>query len=186
MLHPVQAEELRMIFFNQHQARTVDAICARLFPSDELGPGAPEAGVTDYIDRALAGPYAGLQSTYEQGLAALDVSARDQFHTQFADCSEVEQEHLLVQMERGGLAWPAPDPASWFDLLLAHTREGLFSDPSHGGNRDAIMWQLLGFPGVQPGYSAEDQLAPTLVRKARLFTAADFGKGRGPDAPTDG
>jgi gluconate 2-dehydrogenase gamma chain len=28
----------------------------------------------------------------------------------------------------------------------------MFSDPMHGGNRDLIGWQLIGFPGPRMGY----------------------------------
>src|SRR2546429_1925435 len=33
------------------------AAVSRIFPSDDSGPGAREAGVAIYIDRQLAGPY---------------------------------------------------------------------------------------------------------------------------------
>src|SRR5581483_11553465 len=44
-------------FFTEPEARVIAAAAARIFPSDESGPGANEAGVVIYIDRQLAGPY---------------------------------------------------------------------------------------------------------------------------------
>jgi gluconate 2-dehydrogenase gamma chain len=44
-------------FFTQSEALTIAAACARIFPSDENGPGAREAGVVIFIDRQLAGPW---------------------------------------------------------------------------------------------------------------------------------
>src|SRR5260370_31581918 len=44
-------------FFTQEEALDVAAAAARIFPSDESGPGANEAGVVIYVDRQLAGPY---------------------------------------------------------------------------------------------------------------------------------
>ena len=44
-------------FLTAAEARVVEAACERIFPSDENGPGAKEAGVVIYIDRQLAGPY---------------------------------------------------------------------------------------------------------------------------------
>jgi gluconate 2-dehydrogenase alpha chain len=44
-------------FFTEEQAHVVAAAAALIFPSDESGPGANEAGVVLYIDRQLAGPY---------------------------------------------------------------------------------------------------------------------------------
>lgn len=166
------------LFFNPHQAATVEAIAARLFPTDSLGPGATEAGVVNYIDRALAGPYADLQETYRLGLAALEGAARAGHARPFATCDTAAQDHLLAAMERGDLSFQAPDPIAFFDLLLAHTQEGLFSDPTHGGNLGAVIWKLLGFPGVQAAYAPEDHISPLPVRKERLGTTADVGRGR--------
>src|SRR5215471_8209652 len=44
-------------FFTAEEARVISAACARIFASDESGPGATEAGVVIFIDRQLAGPY---------------------------------------------------------------------------------------------------------------------------------
>src|SRR6185436_17318955 len=57
---------------NAQEADALEAIVARLIPSDENGPGAKEARAAHYIDRALAGPYRALRGNYAAGLAALD------------------------------------------------------------------------------------------------------------------
>ena len=44
-----------LIFFNEEEARIVEAITARIIPGDPGNPGAKEAGAVIYIDRALAG-----------------------------------------------------------------------------------------------------------------------------------
>ena len=44
-------------FFSKTEALIVSAAVSRIFPSDDSGPGAREAGVAIYIDRQLAGPY---------------------------------------------------------------------------------------------------------------------------------
>lgn len=41
-------------FFTEAEARTVDAVVARIIPGDEQDPGAREAGVVTYIDTKLA------------------------------------------------------------------------------------------------------------------------------------
>ena len=55
---PAQAPNRALRFFNAQEARAMDAIAARLIPADELGPGAKEAGVTQFIDGQLAGAWA--------------------------------------------------------------------------------------------------------------------------------
>ena len=68
----------------------------------------------------------------------------------------------------------APTALAFFDALRAHTIEGVFSDPAHGGNRNFAGWRLLGYQGPQPGYShAEQQLDAPIVRD-RIFSAADY------------
>ena len=39
--------------------------------------------------------------------------------------------------------------------MRTHTIEGMFCDPMHGGNRDMIGWQLIGFPGPRMSYFDE-------------------------------
>ena len=54
-------------FFTAEEARVVAAACERIFPSDENGPGAKEAGSVIYIDRQLAGPYGRDKYRYTKG-----------------------------------------------------------------------------------------------------------------------
>jgi gluconate 2-dehydrogenase gamma chain len=44
-------------------------------------------------------------------------------------------------------------------IIREHTVEGYFCDPVYGGNRGAVGWKLVGFPGAHWGYTAE-QMAP--------------------------
>ncbi|MDE2052189.1 MAG: gluconate 2-dehydrogenase subunit 3 family protein, partial [Gammaproteobacteria bacterium] len=44
-------------FFSGEEAKVIVAACERIFPADESGPGATQAGAMVYIDRQLAGPY---------------------------------------------------------------------------------------------------------------------------------
>src|SRR5438445_13671069 len=54
-------------FFTAAEARVVSAACDRIFPTDESGPGAKEAGVVIYIDRQLAEPYAPDKYLFKKG-----------------------------------------------------------------------------------------------------------------------
>src|SRR6185503_1648624 len=67
------------------------------------------------------------------------------------------QPGLLDQGESGA------DPAArnlallfrLFAVIREHAIEGFFCDPVYGGNRNAVGWRLVGFPGVHWGYTAE-------------------------------
>jgi len=54
-------------FFDEDEARIVGAAVARIFPTDELGPGADQIGVVLYIDRQLASAYGRDRYRYTQG-----------------------------------------------------------------------------------------------------------------------
>ena len=57
------------------EADILEAIVARLIPTDENGPGATEARAAHYIDRALTGPLRAFRDSYAANLAATDAYA---------------------------------------------------------------------------------------------------------------
>jgi gluconate 2-dehydrogenase gamma chain len=156
-----QTLKIPLRFFTEEEALIVAAAAARIFPSDDSGPGAKEAGVVIYIDRQLAGPYGRDRYRYTQG--PFDENAAREFGYQgkatpsetyreglkglkgFDSLSPEEQDKKLQQIENTHL----------FALLRQNTIEGMFSDPVHGGNVDMVGWQLVGFPGPRMSNYAE-------------------------------
>ncbi len=132
------------------QARLVDTVAARIFPTTDT-PGAVEAGTVFYIDRALAGPYARWLPRYVRGFRALNRYAKRQFGASFEKLSGAQQDSVLADLEAGKVN-ELPNGEEFFELLRAHVLEGVFGEPSYGGNRDMIGWKLVGFPGQQWGY----------------------------------
>jgi gluconate 2-dehydrogenase gamma chain len=151
-------------FFSQAEAVIVAAAASRIFPSDETGPGAQEAGVAVYIDRQLAGPWGRDRHRYTQ--EPFEDSAPAEFGYQgratpqqiyraglgdlkgFDRLRPAEQDQKLRQIES----------TLFFSLLRRNTIEGMFCDPMHGGNIDMIGWQLIGFPGPKmSNYADVDQ-----------------------------
>ena len=61
------ASDWKPQFFNDREWAFINAAVARLIPADELGPGAKEAGVPEFIDRQLNTPYATGSIWYMQG-----------------------------------------------------------------------------------------------------------------------
>ena len=61
------AVKVPLRFFTAAEAQVVQAACERIFPSDDSGPGATEAGVVIYIDRQLASPYGKDKYRYTKG-----------------------------------------------------------------------------------------------------------------------
>lgn len=132
----------RLRFFTKEEAAAVEAINARIIPSDET-PGAREARVVYFIDYLLATEYKAQQSVYRAGLRRLEKVAHSRFKRPFAALTAAEQDSLLVQMERQEIAgWT--DAGDFFSLVCAHTIEGMFSDPKYHGNAGGIGWKLIG------------------------------------------
>ena len=154
------------------ESRALEAIVARLIPSDTNGPGALEAGAARYIDRALGDALAGARDAYRAGLAAVDSYARRTAGKPFADLDADAQDAVLRAIEQDAAAG-FTGSSTFFNLVLGHTLEGTFGDPYYGGNRDFVGWELLGYPGIRLAVTAEEQRMASEPRMARLG-AYDF------------
>jgi gluconate 2-dehydrogenase gamma chain len=144
-------------FFTEPEARIVAAAAARIFPTDESGPGASEAGVVIYIDRQLGSPYGRDRYRY-RGEPFLDgppelgyqgpLTPRDIYRQGLESLAGFTELDPAAQDAR----LRAIQHTEFFQLLLRHTIEGMFCDPMHGGNVDKLGWQLIGFPGPRMSY----------------------------------
>jgi len=150
------------------EAATLEAVVARLIPSDDTGPGATEARAAQYIDRALGGALASSREAYTAGLAALDTHARAAAGAPFAMLAPARQDAVLRDLEGNVATGFTPDSATFFNLVRAHTIQGTFCDPYYGGNASFVGWDLIGYAGIRLGVSAADQrLDPRLARAHR-------------------
>lgn len=104
-----------------------------------------------------------MQELYREGVKALDILARNLDAKDFVDLNEEEQDQVLIALSG------APKPTKvtlgtkepvttflqgsfdenlpFFDTLCLHTRQGFYSDPVYGGNKDQMGWKTIGFPG---------------------------------------
>jgi gluconate 2-dehydrogenase gamma chain len=149
-------------------ARTLEAIVARLIPSDVNGPGALEAGAARYIDRALGDALAAWRGAYADGLAAVDAYARESAGAPFANLAAAEQDNVLRDLEQNVATGFEPSAAAFFELVLGHTLEGTFGDPHYGGNRDFAGWELIGYPGLRLAVSPDQQRMSAQPEMTRL------------------
>jgi len=140
-------------FFSQAGAVIVAAAASRIFPSDETGPGAREAGVAVYIDRQLAGPWGRDRYRYTQ--EPFEENAPPEVGYQGRATPQQVYRQGLKDLKGFDLLEPAAqdeklkqiEGSLFFSLLRRNTIEGMFCDPMHGGNIDMLGWQLIGFPG---------------------------------------
>jgi len=114
-----------------------------------------------------------LQQRYREGLRSLEQLSRDMFQMGFTELEPDRQDQVLEALS----GWPKPerldirpmvegegnrpgsggappsnqpipdDELEFFPMLVLHTRQGFYSDPVYGGNRDHVGWEVIGFPG---------------------------------------
>jgi gluconate 2-dehydrogenase gamma chain len=163
------------------EADILEAVCARLIPTDENGPGAREARAAHYIDRALAGFLAPSRPAYTAGLAAIDLAARNAHGQPFAKLSDDDQDAILKSM----------DATAFFALVRTHTIQGTFCDPFYGGNANFVGWDLIGYPGVRTIVTADEQRMGVVVKPNHksaydyaMFTKANASHGGHDGDPT--
>jgi gluconate 2-dehydrogenase gamma chain len=118
------------------EAAEVTATAARIMPTTDT-PGATEAGVVYFIDKAFEGFAADGLTPFRAGLADLAkrAGALRAGTARFSALAVADQDAILTQVE----ATP------FFGMLRGLVMMGMFADPSYGGNRDQVGWKLIGF-----------------------------------------
>jgi gluconate 2-dehydrogenase gamma chain len=117
-------------------AMEIDAITSQIVPSSD-GPGAHEAGVIYFIDRALSTFDAHLRPAYRTGMAEVQQKRREMFPSSASIAALATEQHMQLIH--------AIEATDFFELLRTHTLYGFLGNPSYGGNRDRIGWKLIGF-----------------------------------------
>ena len=117
-------------------AAEIEAIVAQIIPSTD-GPGAREAGVIYFIDRALATFAADDRDSYRTGLAHLQQKRKELFPDSISIASLTSPQQIALIK--------AIETSEFFDLLRTHTVLGFLGNPSYGGNRGEIGWKQIGF-----------------------------------------
>ena len=120
------------------EARDFSTIAARIIPTTDT-PGATEAGVIHFIDKAFAAEMSGQLEFARAGLAEFNdaLGSEHASAAQLGDLSEDEQDAFLLTRETSG----------FFNLMWAMTIFGFFAMEKYGGNRDQVGWELIGFEG---------------------------------------
>lgn len=139
-------------FFTPEQAVEIDAIAARIIPTDGT-PGAREAGVIYFIDRALKTFASEDQGTYLEGLPKLQDRVRELFPgvEKFSAATPEQQDQVLTTIDEHTASLPAPfrprpGVRNFFETVRQHTLGGFLIDPDsdRSGNRDGVGWKVIG------------------------------------------
>jgi gluconate 2-dehydrogenase gamma chain len=136
----------RWRFFTEAEADLADCIAEQIIPADQ-DPGARDAGVVNFLDKQLVGPYQRFQAQYHAGLAAVEQTSREMYGQVFSRLAWDQQTRLLLALEAGspkGSAWTSISSHDFFDLIREHCMQGFYGSPRHGGNRNYVSYRMLG------------------------------------------
>jgi hypothetical protein len=147
----------KLEFLTPAEAKEVEAISACIIPSDGT-PGAREAGVVYFIDRALVTFASDDQKTYREGLPGIQKRLKDLFPTAttFSAATPEQQEAVLESLDEAGSKNPPRRPRAnfmpgsaaqpLFEVIRAHTLAGFLIDPESDrkGNRGGVGWTVIG------------------------------------------
>ena len=155
------------------EATFVEALVNVLCPADEYSPNGVDCGLATYIDRQLAGPYGKGDGRYQRGpfrsakpelgwqlpltpeqfckagIAAANAACIRDRGNSFDRLSPAEAGDFLDALQGDRVACEDLPLALWFNEVIYRLFvEGCFADPMYGGNRNAVFWKMIGYPGL--------------------------------------
>ncbi|WP_040287464.1 gluconate 2-dehydrogenase subunit 3 family protein [Sporosarcina koreensis] len=168
-----------MFFQNPAEFKVLAHATERIFPEDDLGPGAMGLGVPYFIDNQLAGNYGSNSREYMQGpfykgeptqgyqtpltraelyragIAVMQEEANKRFDKDFTEIEDEQKDEILTDLQKNKIPMKGTDSSFFFKLLRSATLEGAYADPIYNGNVDMAAWKMKDFPGHQMSYINE-------------------------------
>jgi gluconate 2-dehydrogenase gamma chain len=167
----------------QHASFATPTYAQPPFAKPAKGHAPGRDGDTIYVDPKDL-PLYGFQSSstpqdaYRKGITALDAATTSLYGTEFVSLPEKLQDEVIAGLQatdpsakpgdypsaavkegerlKPFFAPPAPSAFGFFTMLQNDTSEGAFADPVYGGNRSLGGWKLIGYPGAQRAWTAEE------------------------------
>lgn len=171
------APPLPLRFLTKWEFNYVTAMAETLWPTDDLGPGAREAGVGYYIDGQLSGFWGQGRRFYLNGpffvpqdsghgwqvpmtpaevyrtfLPGFDTYVRATYGAAYPDLVSAKQLQAMEDLRLGKAVIPIGGStvfasSDFYSTFRQNVLEGMLADPAYGGNRDMVGWKWIGFPG---------------------------------------
>jgi gluconate 2-dehydrogenase gamma chain len=163
-----------------NEAAFIEALVNVMCPADELSPSGVDCGLAIYIDRQLAGPYGKGDGRYQRGpfrqgkpqlglqlpltpeqfckagIAAVDAACVRDRGAPFAALKQAEADAVLVDIADGRVTDERLSLTSWFnEIVYPLFVEACFADPMYGGNRNAVFWKMIGYPGLPANHAID-------------------------------
>lgn len=124
-------------YLSVEDAADIEAAASQIIPTDDT-PGAKEARVVYFVDKALATWQKDQRSDFSKGVTELRRRARAvRPGASFASLSNDQQHAIMAAMER--------DEHPFFGAIRGATVAGMLANPEYGGNHDKSGWKMIGF-----------------------------------------
>jgi gluconate 2-dehydrogenase gamma chain len=162
------------------EATFIEALVNVMCPADEYSPSGIDCGLATYIDRQLAGPYGKGDGRYQRGpfrsgkpqlglqlpltpeqfckagIAAVNALCIREHGIPFDRLTPSAADALLQAIEGDHVQDDGLSLALWFnEVLYPLFIEACFADPMYGGNRRAVFWKMIGYPGLPATYTLD-------------------------------
>ena len=127
------------------EAEILDALADQIIPPDEHA-GGRDAGVTNFIDKQLAGFYNEHVPMYRACLKALDETCREIYGVDFISLDFDSRTEYLENIESGNYNsadWNGFTASSFFGTLRNHCLQGFYGSHRHGGNKDFVSYRMM-------------------------------------------
>ena len=168
-----------MFFQTMAEFNVLSQAVERIFPEDDLGPGAIGLGVPYFIDNQLAGNYGsnvkeymqgpffagestqGYQSSltraemFRQGVLKMEEEAKKRFDKKFVQLEGGQMDEIITAFQKNEVEMRGVSSEYFFKLLRQATLEGAYADPIYNGNKNMDAWRMKDFPGNQMTYLAD-------------------------------
>jgi hypothetical protein len=118
------------------EAEEIGALASVIIPSGAT-PGAREAGVIYFIDKALGTFEIEKREAYRKGLRMAQARRQELFpgSASIASLKPGDQVQLAEAIQN----------TEFFEMLRLHTLTAFLGRPEYGGNRNQAGWKLIGF-----------------------------------------
>ena len=140
-------------FFSPGEMELVATLGELILPRTDT-PGAREAGVVFFIDRALVTFGKANQKLYAEGLPGLQARVHEMFPgtEKFSAATSEQQDDILESLDerhaggRGRPFRPSSAAQTFFETIRVDTISGFLIDPASDkrGNRDGVGWKVIG------------------------------------------
>ena len=154
-------------WFTAHEYALVGILATVMVPSDEMGPGASEAGVVKTLDRLVA-TSPDRQAIYASGLLSFDELAQYEYSRAFTELTAKQHEDLLKRVDQTyqmakiwgpsmaervsrkatDLYYTWPSPGAWDGMGGAmNLFPSLLNDVLEAFYTSQVAWDWLGYDG---------------------------------------